>query len=44
MGLYVHSLGEIPENAQRAYYVYLLDHCCPAKIRSVAISGFESVQ
>jgi hypothetical protein len=26
MGLYVHSLGEIPAGAQRAYYVYLLDY------------------
>jgi len=26
MGLYVHSLGEIPNGAQRAYYVYLLDY------------------
>ena len=26
MGLYVHSLGEIPIGAQRAYYVYLLDY------------------
>ena len=24
MGLYVHSLGEIPTSAERAYYVYLL--------------------
>jgi hypothetical protein len=26
MGLYVHSLGEIPIGAERAYYVYLLDY------------------
>jgi hypothetical protein len=26
MGLYVHSLGEIPAGAERAYYVYLLDY------------------
>ena len=26
MGLYVHSLGEIPASAERAYYVYLLDY------------------
>jgi len=26
MGLYVHSLGEIPTAAARAYYVYLLDY------------------
>jgi len=26
MGLYVHSLGEIPAGARRAYYVYLLDY------------------
>jgi hypothetical protein len=26
MGLYVHSLGEIPTGAARAYYVYLLDY------------------
>jgi hypothetical protein len=26
MGLYVHSLGEIPTDAKRAYYVYLLDY------------------
>lgn len=26
MGLYVHSLGEIPTGATRAYYVYLLDY------------------
>ena len=26
MGLYVHSLGEIPTGASRAYYVYLLDY------------------
>lgn len=26
MGLYVHSLGEIPNDAERAYYVYLLDY------------------
>jgi hypothetical protein len=26
MGLYVHSLGEIPTGAERGYYVYLLDY------------------
>src|SRR5579859_5942816 len=26
MGLYVHSLGEIPTSTARAYYVYLLDY------------------
>lgn len=26
MGLYVHSLGEIPAGAERKYYVYLLDY------------------
>jgi hypothetical protein len=26
MGLYVHSLAEIPNGAERAYYVYLLDY------------------
>lgn len=26
MGLYVHSLGEIPRGAERAYYIYLLDY------------------
>lgn len=26
MGLYVHSLAEIPTDAHRAYYVYLLDY------------------
>jgi hypothetical protein len=26
MGLYVHSLGEIPAGADRSYYVYLLDY------------------
>jgi hypothetical protein len=26
VGLYVHSLGEIPNGAERAYYVYLLDY------------------
>ncbi len=26
MGLYVHSLGEIPTDAKRAYYIYLLDY------------------
>ena len=26
MGLYVHSLGEIPTGTERAYYVYLLDY------------------
>src|ERR1017187_3193695 len=26
MGLYVHSLGEIPNGTERAYYVYLLDY------------------
>jgi hypothetical protein len=26
MGLYVHSLGEIPTGASRAYYIYLLDY------------------
>jgi hypothetical protein len=25
MGLYVHSLGELPANAERAYYIYVLD-------------------
>jgi hypothetical protein len=25
MGLYVHSLGELPSNAERAYYIYVLD-------------------
>jgi hypothetical protein len=24
--LYVHSLGEIPQSAERAYYIYLLDY------------------
>jgi len=26
MGLYVHSLGEIPIGAERSYYIYLLDY------------------
>ena len=26
MGLYIHSLGELPAGATRAYYVYLLDY------------------
>jgi len=26
MGLHIHSLGELPANAERAYYVYLLDY------------------
>jgi hypothetical protein len=26
MGLYVHSLGELPTNAERAYYIYVLDY------------------
>jgi hypothetical protein len=26
MGLYVHSLGEIPTGTERAYYIYLLDY------------------
>ena len=26
MGLMIHSLGELPANAKRAYYVYLLDY------------------
>jgi hypothetical protein len=26
MGLYVHSLGEIPAGTERAHYVYLLDY------------------
>jgi len=26
MGLYVHSMGEIPTGAERGYYVYLLDY------------------
>jgi hypothetical protein len=26
VGLYVHSLGELPANATRSYYVYLLDY------------------
>lgn len=26
MGLYVHTLGEIPAAAERAYYIYLLDY------------------
>jgi hypothetical protein len=26
MGLYVHSIGEIPDKAYRSYYVYLLDY------------------
>lgn len=26
MGLYVHSLGEIPTGTERAYYLYLLDY------------------
>jgi hypothetical protein len=26
VGLYFHSLGEIPNGAERAYYVYLLDY------------------
>jgi hypothetical protein len=26
MGLHVHSLGEKPSGAERAYYVYLLDY------------------
>jgi len=26
MGLYVHSLGELPLGAERGYYVYLLDY------------------
>lgn len=29
MGLCVHSLGEVPADAERAYYVYLLDYGIP---------------
>jgi len=26
MGLYIHSLGQIPNSAEKAYYIYLLDY------------------
>lgn len=26
MGLYIHSLGQIPNSAEKSYYVYLLDY------------------
>ena len=34
MGLYVHSLGEVPNGAERAYYVYLLDYGWEEPLRS----------
>ena len=41
MGLMIHSLGEIPANAERDYYLYLLDYGWDEPIGNALFSNFN---
>lgn len=41
MGLMIHSLGELPETAERGFYVYLLDYGWEDPLGSVVIDNFD---
>jgi len=43
MGLMIHSLGEIPANAERDYYLYLLDYGWKEPIRDALFNNFENM-
>jgi len=41
MGLMIHSLGELPADAHRAYYVYLLDYGWDEPLGEVLFKNFD---
>ncbi len=41
MGLMIHSLGEIPADAQRGYFVYLLDYGWDEPLGEVLFKNFD---
>lgn len=43
MGLYVHSLGELPVGAERAYYLYLLDYGWHEPLGEALQKNFEQM-
>jgi hypothetical protein len=43
MGLMVHSLGELPLNAKRNYYVYLLDYGWHEPLGQALLSNFDTM-
>jgi len=43
MGLMIHSLGELPLEAQRGYYIYLLDYGWEEPLRDVLDRNFDKM-
>ena len=43
MGLMIHSLGELPLNAKRDYYVYLLDYGWHEPLGQALLSNFDTM-
>lgn len=43
MGLMIHSLGELPLNANRDYYVYLLDYGWHEPLGQALLSNFDTM-
>lgn len=43
MGLMIHSLGELPLNAKRDYYVYLLDYGWHEPLGQALLSSFDTM-
>ncbi len=43
MGLMIHSLGELPVDAERGYYIYVLDHGWHEPLRNVVYQNFEKM-
>ena len=43
MGLMIHSLGELPVEATRAYYLYLLDYGWHEPLADILHSNFKEM-
>jgi hypothetical protein len=43
MGLIIHSLGELPTNAERSYYVYLLDYGWDEPLGETLLKNFDKM-
>ena len=43
MGLMIHSLGELPLEAQRGYYIYLLDYGWEEPLKDVLDRNFDKM-
>ncbi|EJL7002265.1 hypothetical protein O1D89_003430 [Vibrio cholerae] len=41
MGLMIHSMGEVPANVDRAFYIYLLDYGWQEPIRDALFDNFQ---